>query len=225
MDVTLTELGKSAAFIKNSFAQINIVAFAGLRANGGYGIPVYEFVKTLSSLDANVLFVRDLSTRWYNFDLQEFSADIDDTVRIIESFLNLKFGDLPIVCIGNSMGGYAALMFAEKLRARLAIAVCPQTFISKSMRSATGDDRWADRLDHISPTVPDLKPLMKGGCARSIVVVGDRNPGDLLHAGNVVGCPNVSIQIEKGANHDVNKRWKDTGLLAETYRELIYQNL
>lgn len=220
-DITITELGESAAIIKTPGARYNIVTFAGLRATGGYGIPVYEFIKTLSRLDANVLFIRDTSTRWYNFGLAGFSSSPADTAKTIIKKIKSEFSCLPLICIGNSMGGYAALLFGELLRAELVVAICPQTFIDKTTRIQANDSRWAEQLDKFTPAIPDLRRHMQGKLGKARIILGDRCVEDLLHTGNISTCPKVSIEIIKGANHDVARKWKDEGTLVSNFSRLI----
>ena len=48
-----------------------------------------------------------------------------------------------IVCLGNPMGGFGALMFGSLLQADAVLAFCPQTVIDPVVTESIGDRRWA----------------------------------------------------------------------------------
>ena len=202
------DLCESVRVVRHPSAVATIVAFGGLRPQGGYVLPAFEFVRTLSELHYNVLFVRDLTQRWFNFGIPDFSKDMKDTATQIRVQIDRHFDPgLPLYTLGNSAGGYGAIYFGEALAADTALAIVPQTMIDLRMLSRFGHKGWA-QMGQFDATVPDLRPAMTGKAGRVHVVVGIQSPEDVVHAGNIAGCGNVHIELVAG-RHDVGRRWQE----------------
>ena len=86
------------------------IFFGGIAA--GINMPPFEFYNSAKIIDENKIFIRDFSQSWYQNGLSKISKDIDSTVN----FLKLQIKTIKphkIFFVGNSMGGYAAIMFAQ----------------------------------------------------------------------------------------------------------------
>lgn len=88
----------------------------------------FEWIPTLDSLNVNYIVLMDEKRTWWH-------SCYDETLEVL--------APLKPICIGTSMGGYAALMFAEQLGTR-AIAFAPQTVLSSSGKDKLQDKRWND---------------------------------------------------------------------------------
>lgn len=219
MNIETSDLCQGVRILKHPAPTANVVAFGGLRPQGGFDVPAFEFVKTLSELSYNVLFVRDLSQRWFNFGIKDFSSDMGDTARMIARTIEEKFEHgLPLFTIGNSAGGYASIFYGEALAANVALALCPQTMISMRTLQRFGDKGWA-QLKKFEPIVPDLRPHVTGQASKIHIATGWERPADMVHAGNLAGCANVVIETIR-AKHDVATKWQATeGGLAMRVKE------
>lgn len=194
----------------------NVVVFGGLRPTGGYVVPAFEFVRTFSQLSYNVVFVRDLSQRWFNFGIAGFSESMEDTATKIRKLVKPSFPvGLPFFTVGNSAGGYASIFYGDRLRADVALAICPQTIIKREALARFGHKGW-DQMDRFEPTVPDLRLALTCGAKRTHIVTGYLDPQDVIHAGNLAGLPNTCIELVK-AKHNVGRVWQDLegGLAAQ----------
>ncbi|GLK80398.1 hypothetical protein [Methylopila turkensis] len=223
----IVTLNDSAQILPSPSPKANVVVFGGLRSQGGYSIPAFEFVHTLRELSYNVLFVKDETRRWYNFGLKGFSDSMDDTSAKIGRVINERFGKngLPLITLGNSMGGYAALYFGERLKAQYVLAIVPQTIISVEARTRLDDDRWRPELSGFRPQHADLRNVLRGGAVKSQIVVGRDCLPDIVQAGNLAGARGVHIDTVEGASHDVTRVWKDKGALVETISGYLDKNL
>lgn len=220
--MSLVKLNASAQMLPSDQARATIVVFGGLRAQGGYSIPAFEFVQTLQQMNYNVLFIKDETRRWYNFGLEGLSESMDGTSEAIERLLAEHFGKtLPLVMLGNSMGGYAAIYFGEKLKAHFVLALVPQTVISVEARDRLGDIRWRPELSQFKPRQADLRYALRGAARKIQVVVGEDCALDIVQAGNIGGARGVHIEIVKGAAHDVTRVWKAQGALSERIADYI----
>lgn len=218
-------LNESAQILLSGTAKVNVVVFGGLRSQGGYSIPAFEFVHTLRALSYNVLFIKDQTRRWYNFGLEGFSSSMDDTAVKIGATLKEQFDDLPLVTLGNSMGGYAALYFGERLKAKYTLALVPQTIISIEARTRLQDKRWNADFMKFRPRHSDLRYVLRGGATKTQIVVGSDCLPDIIQAGNLAGARGVHIDIVKKAGHDVTRVWKERDTLAETIARYVESNV
>ena len=192
----------------------NVIVFGGLRPQGGYVVPAFEFVKSFTDLRFNVIFIRDLSQRWFNFGIKGFSLDMADTAEQLRYQIDTRFDrSLPLYTVGNSAGGYGAIYFGEVLGADTVLAMVPQTMIDLNVLARFGHAGW-EQMGKFQAIVPNLRAVMTGKAARVHIVVGKHSPEDVIHAGNLAGCENVYIEIMDG-KHDVGRRWqKEEGGLA-----------
>lgn len=216
------DLNDSAQILLADHPIANLIVFGGLRAEGGYSVPAFEFVQTLKSLSLNVLFVKDTTRRWYNFGLKGFSESMDDTTVQIQKVVDEYFpADLPLVTLGNSMGGYASIFFGEMLSAQYVLSIVPQTIISTEARLRLGDPRWSADFARFHPSRADLRHSLRGRATKIQVVVGRKCIPDVIQAANIAGARGVFIDVIDGAEHNVTKLWKESGSLTSTIQSYI----
>ena len=90
----------------------------------------FEWTNSLQKADVNYILLMDDKRTWWHGCYQE-------VIELLTPYRPL--------CIGASMGGYGALMFAEEMGCE-ARAFGPQTLISEDGMASIGDPRWADFL-------------------------------------------------------------------------------
>ena len=134
-----------------------VISFGGL-VQGMGGVAPHEFVGVCAKLGACTLFVRDPQQAWYlrantppaavtaateaESDLPLPTSELeDDAFASVLDLVLLEIRALRptrLVCIGASMGGYAALRAGLSLGAAAVIAFGPQIFIDPAEREALG---------------------------------------------------------------------------------------
>lgn len=192
------------------------ILFGGISA--GMGMPPFEFYNSSSIIDENKIFLRDLSQSWYQCGL----PGIGNTVYDIAKFLNAKIRQIrpsEIFFVGNSMGGYAAILFASLLKCGKAIAFCPQTFISPIKRLIYGDSRWScqilktykDTMLSTPRPIYDVKRLLsKDEFVNTIEVYVSRTDRmDFLHARRIEKFKNVFVYKYDVAGHNLVSYLRD----------------
>lgn len=98
----------------------------------------FEFVKATAQIPIHKIFLRDAYNLWYHKGLPGLSSNIDETASFLSRYTqNPKYKK--VVLVGNSMGGYAAILFGILLSVNEVIAFCPKTYISPPMRFFTFD--------------------------------------------------------------------------------------
>ncbi|NII12136.1 alpha/beta hydrolase [Oleiagrimonas sp. C23AA] len=203
------------------------VFFGGMAA--GIVIPPFEFYNSAKILEHNKMFVRDFAQSWYHTGLPGISQDIPGTVAYLRRTIDALAPERTYF-VGNSMGGFAAMLFAGLTGVGEVIAFAPQTFISPWLRWRHGDRRWRGRIARtyrrsmFKPRVWDLKPLLeKQADPRPVsLFVSTDDELDHIHATHLADTPGVQIFARQGGGHDIVRTLRDSGelpaIMAGRYR-------
>ncbi|WP_373480503.1 hypothetical protein [Geminocystis sp.] len=193
-----------------------LIIFGGIQS--GLGIPPFEFKRITDSLPVKLIFIRDLSQAWYHLELPSIGNGINDIILTIES-IKQQTNYSKVVCIGNSMGGYAALLIGSLIQADQVLSFVPQTFISKWLRIINFDNRWKEQINKlhknssISKQMFDLKVFLKNPQYKKAIIFSDRNNRlDALHASRLKSLPRTTIEWRDGG-HSLIKQLRDNGEL------------
>jgi len=187
---------------------------------GEIGIPPFEFYRASKIIDSSKVFLRDINQSWYQRGLPTIG---DDAYAIGEYLRNtiIKSGASDVYFVGNSMGGFAALLFCSMLQRGKVIAFAPQTFVSPEKRLKHGDHRWSHQIEMLHRTrgasdIYDLKPWIQNRFPemQSRVYVSLEHTLDMRHANELADFSNIDIHCFPDAGHGLVTRLRDDGLLA-----------
>jgi len=177
------------------------VSFTGV-LHGLGGIAIDEFAG--SARAHHCLFVSDMKRTWYNGD--GVATSICEVVA--EKVRELKLRR--VITIGNSMGGFGAILFARLLGANAAIAFSPQ--FSFDRKIVPGEHRWSEYRDAISTwRFPTALPYHR---ATRYFIFSGTDSMEMQHTTLFPKASNVSIFFVAGG-HSVAQAIKDTGQLAK----------
>lgn len=185
-------------------------------------MPPFEFYRSSQVLDESRIFFRDFAQCWYHDGLPGVSDDIYGTATYIAAQID-KLGPERVAFVGNSMGGFAAILFASLVGKGEVIAFAPQTFISPYRRFIHRDSRWKKEIRKTyriclrKPHVWDLRALLRrlNGSQSMSVFVSRKDKLDMIHASYLSEFPNVSVFGFDYGKHAVVRHLRDEGLLAE----------
>lgn len=202
--------------------QTLMVVFGGI--NEGIGMPVFEFKRITSDLPVKLVFLRDTSQAWYHGSLSGIGEGIPALVKYLRKIC-VEQGITNLICIGNSMGGYAALVVGSLLNAQNVLAFVPQTFISRWLRMRYLDRRWVKKIRH-ARTRPsalaeafDLRSFLgEPGYSNATIFYDRTHRLDATHAHRLRHLPNTHIESVSGG-HKAIQRLRDSGRLAEILRQ------
>lgn len=192
--------------------------FGGLAAE--MAMPPFEFYSSARIIDENKIFLRDFSQAWYQNGLPGVGPDL----YAVRNFIRQKISELgpeEVFFVGNSMGGYAAILFASLIGAGTALAFSPQTFVSPGKRLQYRDGRWPKPIAKmvlrtaLKPHIWDLKRHLSGvpkGAATEIFV-SQEDPLDDLHARRLQGLASVRLHSCPVGGHGLVRRLRDEGKL------------
>lgn len=194
------------------------IFFGGMAA--GIAMPPFEFYRAAQILDDSKIFIRDFDQCWYHAGLHGCSHDIGSTASYLRREID-RIGARRVVLVGNSMGGFAAMLFAALLGTGEVIAFAPQTFISPSLRMRHHDRRWPRQIAKVwwrglfGQKIWDLKPLLasSGASLNVSVFVSPNDHLDAIHARHIEGLPGVTVYRIDGGGHDLVRVLRDSGRL------------
>jgi hypothetical protein len=200
------------------------VLFGGI--NGGLGVKILEFGTITKSFPIKKLFIRDMQQSFYQRGIleEENVNSVDD----LKNFLQIKIEEANVkklAFIGNSAGGYAALLFARLLNIVDEVhAFAPQTFLDNSNRKKNNDHTLPEIYAYLNNEMKDksyfdLKEVYskyefndKG----DFYIYYDKTfEIDRIHAERMGIFPGVILQPYKSGGHDVIKEMKMNGELSE----------
>jgi hypothetical protein len=195
-----------------------IIAFAGLAQLVG-GMMPYNFMQSLSGVDANLVFVRDPKRTWFNGPIAGIGVNASEIVAKLKSIVaELRTEELYMV--GTSSGGFAALAFAGEMGAKRVLAFGPQTNIDLDYLNSVGETRWLRIIARITkPQLTDVAQRMRNsnGC-RFDLVIGSRIKLDVEYAERLRDIPQVEIHYVF-SKHNSAMHLKNSGVLTEVLHQ------
>ena len=194
--------------------RVDFFIFGGLSA--GMGIPPFEFKRILSNIKANKYFFRDPTQSWYQKELKQKDSQL---YKIYHE--SRKKGNRSIF-IGNSMGGFASLMYGAKCRANEIIAFSPQTTISLLHKLQYRDYRWMKNLIKVymrygisseNFDVLNEKERLKE-IPKINVYYGVDSQLDAIQALRLLEVPTIGLHAIDNTDHNLVKNLKISGQLS-----------
>ncbi len=225
----LSELKNSKEAIFTDASSDNstiIIAFGGMKGN--MGIPVFEFFKILSPLNAKKMFIRDLDQNLYFGGLSGITNSIDGIVdHLKETFKEL--GIKRVVILGNSAGANAAVLFGILLNADKVVAFSPKTFIAPLKRLLFWDHQWWKNhlrvyfTKGVNSKYWDLKKLLSKSDIKTRFQLhySLQNRIDSMHCERMSVFPNVNIIGYEYKGHDLVRHLKETGELQNIIAKIL----
>lgn len=194
--------------------------FGGISA--GLGMVPFEFYKTAKIVDENKIFFRDFSQSWYQNGLPGVGGNVFEVASYIRETI---YGLQPeeIYFVGNSMGGFAALLFASLVGKGKAVAFAPQSFISPMLRYRHLDNRWQKQILQtylktcFKKHIWDLNKWLATSTndLRADIFVSKRHRLDYLHANRLRGAKEINIYEYEVGGHALVKYLRDEGHLPD----------
>jgi pimeloyl-ACP methyl ester carboxylesterase len=192
-----------------------LISFGGIAH--GLPIPVFEFIRSLDQYKVNKIFIRDFKQCWYTNGINGISNTPYETIEYLRELIN-KYGQDKTVFIGNSSGGYAALVYGQILNVSEVHAFSPQTFIDSWQRLIYWDRRWRKEISNLNGKYCeffDLKKVFKKYpeySGKHHVYWDKRHRLDNIHAMRIRSMFIEHYGYTKGG-HEVIKQLRNSGKL------------
>lgn len=212
IDTVLEDTDLSLRWLPGS-ARRMIVVFTGVQAGFG-GAPLDEFAGSASrGGENNVLFVTDRRSSWYS--AQGLWPKIVKLVR----YLRKSEGIEEVVTLGNSMGGYGALLLPQELRVRRAIAFSPQLTLDRAL---TTDTRWPDIMKRYGKMpARNVGETFASTRTQYYLTVGGECREDIDHLNFAPDERRVHRWILPKGKHNLAGSLKEAGILYDVVGSII----
>lgn len=156
----------------------------------------------------HVLFINDRERSWYS------KPDKRERVEAVVRRFIEAHGIETVWSMGNSMGGYSAILFCDRLPISRVVAFVPQILMTPAVI-----DHWSSHLTKIQGDVErDLMPIMANARCEFRLVTNDSYSDDLIHfshlRAHLSGAPHIRFVIVPGQGHHVAAWLKKQGQLA-----------
>jgi len=190
-----------------------VVVFTGVRAGFG-GAPLDEFARSASRRgENNVLFVTDRRGSWY------CAPGLWSRIARLVKYLRKSEGIEEIVTLGNSMGGYGALLLPQYLRVRRAIAFSPQLTLDRGL---VADVRWPDVVKRFGRMHPrNLGDTVAATRTHYYLTAGGGCREDVDHLALAPSIDRVNRWVLQGGRHNLAGELRNAGILYDVVGALI----
>ena len=143
--------------------------------------------------DYNILFVNGFKNSWYQDGVKGMGEDLAGTIDWIRTWCS-EAGVTDILCTGQSMGGYGALLFGGLLKAR-ALAFAGETVLQLPH----------SRFNHLADKDTELLyPSIAGAFPEGFdatLIIGENDPVDIISAEYLRKMPGAKIIPMKHVGH------------------------
>jgi pimeloyl-ACP methyl ester carboxylesterase len=201
----------SIRFIDTGHSSTLLCAFGGIA--DAVGIPRFEFFNVTKQLKVDKMYIKDLHQAWYQKGLKGATTDVKGTWRAIGEVSRYY---RRVVMVGNSMGGFAALLFGGMLAVDKVLAFSPQVCITPEWRKANGETRWTKfmaRVDRVEGTKDVRRTVRWAHTTDFKIWYSSDFDLDRKHVGLLRGMENVTLYPVKANGHNIVRHLRDTGEL------------
>lgn len=228
---SINDFSKPVAIDFEASRNILLLAFAGFA--GKMGIPMFEFVNITRQLaNINVIFLRDCKQFWYQHGLPGIGKNVDDIVEFLRKYTQ-HASTKRVVTIGNSGGGYAAILFAHLLQVDECHAFSPKTFINPIGRILEGNFKYVTRRLRLAISSQAQKKYF---CLRKVLENDPRKKpyihlyfsqgfkNDTSHASRLQGVPCIQLHPMDHDKHNLIRILKKRGDLDRIIHDATRQS-
>lgn len=190
-----------------------VVVFTGMKSEFG-GQPLDEFAGSASCRgENNVLFVTDRKATW--FAAPGLWRKI---VRMVKE-LRASEGIAEIATLGNSMGGYGAMLLPRDVRVRRAIGFAPQITMDRSLLV---DARWPDvQKRYGALPVRSIADTVGENRTQYYALAGGNCPEDIAHLNLLPEHKRMHRWVLPQGRHNLARSLKDAGVLHDVVSAII----
>lgn len=184
-----------------------VVVFGGAKIRKD-GTPRNEFIGTTSQNGRNpVLYVQDLNITWYSH------PGIVERIAAVTKQVAAEIGAEEIVALGNSMGGFGAILLARDVPVARSLAFVPQISMDPDVIDEPRFDEFRPAFGPVQAerNVGDVIP---GADTQFTVIFGRGSDYDNAQAALLTPAPNLRLSHVCRSGHNTAEWIKKHGLLA-----------
>jgi hypothetical protein len=204
-------------------------------------LPIFDFFgrtkkfENRTGLNLNRILVRDIKNSWYHRGVPGLGGHVDEVAASLRGLIR-SIRPSRVWTIGQSMGGYAAILFGMLLDAERIIAFGPLSHLDPVEAVRFGDRRFLSVMnslaaDRLKSRYDDLAELGERLAYRGPLHVifgthagvddGDFGNLDAIHAFRLARLPNVLLHPYPDSGHPVVKYLVDHKLIDDLLESLL----
>lgn len=222
-----TAAGEPLVVAKGDDPRVLIIAFTGF--GGRVGTGSHDFMALTGALAYSRILVRDPFRVWYQEGLGDGVGSFLDLAQLLQSQARALAPET-IITVGNSSGGYAALLAGYLMKADFVHALAPQTYLDtlnilRHRDGALVTSHWQDlvrvhRSRSARPALFDLRRVLSedNGKTRYFVHVCAGCRHDRRRAEHLAGVARLRILHYPGDRHQVAGVMARHGFLRQILR-------
>lgn len=203
----------------------------------------FDFARRLMKLEKvdgrplNVILVRDVANFWYQHGVTGLGPDVHTAAVTLRDMI-ARLKPSAVGTVGQSMGGYAAVLFGALLNVGQVLAFGALSYLRSDWARRDDDTRWLavmEALDRHPPAhrYDDLPALLasrvKASALQLVYGTGPEASGppnrDLLHAVRYAELPNAQVETIAQAPHAVVEWLIQQGRIDAYMRERLLDPL
>ncbi|NJR16807.1 MAG: hypothetical protein HC785_14575 [Calothrix sp. CSU_2_0] len=208
--------------------ELLIISFGFVAWEGVPGFDFYGRTKKLEQLanrPINRILVRDFENAWYHRGVRGLGDSIDEVRDRIQQLIT-KIAPSRVVTIGQSMGGYAAILFGKLLDVDQVLAFGSLSFLNSQKAIEIADTRWLSVMENLEANPPaqcyfDLLELNSSNKTKIDIFYGQKpdpeTPGNInlddIHAQRLATLPNCTLYPDAESGHAIVKHLIDHKLI------------
>ena len=151
-----------------------------------------------SDIAANKLFVNIPGNCWYRDGVPGIGDCIESAAEGIRIIMQ-EIAPRSVMCIGNSMGAYAALLFGTLVNAGHVLAFGPETLLR--LPTAGAGPLSATGRPPLRRPAPPSQPARRG--RKTDIIFGESDLVDVHCARRIVHLDGVQVRSLRGVGHEV----------------------
>lgn len=209
-------------------SRVLIVVFANLMPDNT--LPPFCYRESLKQYSVNKWFVRDLHKFMYLRGIDDLLDSVKKLAAKIRRMIR-GYGSESTIFIGNSSGGYAALLYGILTRPQDVLAFAPRTYLDPENRARFDDSRNPHIVDRVAGESHrygarkylDLRELFRKTKPRRtrFHLYWDRNHRiDDINAARM-SFPNVALHPQEGGGHLIARYLRDRQLFHPIIQKVL----
>ncbi|MGH6925222.1 MAG: hypothetical protein ACRED5_15935 [Propylenella sp.] len=188
------DLTREVQIERRAGADAVLFLFCGIAQRLGAPLPLLH--PWFAELPAHLVYLRDFKRLLFLAGLASLDADRLGTVAAFRDIAR-SLGAKRILCYGNSGGVFPALLYALDLGAEAVLAMAGATNLEPGFNAYLRYQKLARKIGEAAPDAAiDMRRAFEAAAnpPRTLIVYGNENWEDRLHAENMAGLPTVTLR-------------------------------
>lgn len=188
----------------------------------GLTLPPFQFNRLTQDLCCHRLFIRDLAQAWNQYGVPGLCGTVAHMAEGPRASI-AKIAPRRTVLIGNSMGGFGALLDVPEVN-----VVAPQTFLDRRSQMLARNFRWRHQIRAMHRALRREEtllvlhaPLRQAGQPRFHVHYGTGDRLDSFHPMRLENINAITLYPQHGGDHALAKDLRDSGVLLPALRKAL----